>query len=111
MLKLLPPSDSLDLAEPTTGFFVELHTADDAVVFRRILHPPIRDSVEVFSETGPDSITRRSIENPTGVFAVLVPPLREAPHLVLRSSTTEGPDKRFRSAELGRFDLTPYLPR
>lgn len=110
--KAIPPTDPLESAQQATGFFIELHDRNDALVFRRAVFSPLRDSIEVFAPRGTGSISRRTIDEPSGTFSIVVPAMREAPSLVLRDDATDqGPDKTFRSAELGRFDLTPYLPR
>lgn len=107
--KELPPSDALELPDPVTGFFVELRSPDDVLTFRRIMHSPVRDSVEFFAEDG--SIARQPVSEPEAVFTVLVPALRDAPRLVLRDNATRSADRSLRTLELGSFDLTPYLPK
>ena len=110
--KALPPSDPLEAPDDVTGFFVELRNLDDQRLYRRAMHSPIRDSEEVFTPDDRESFTRVAIDKPTGVFTLVVPASREAPQLVLRNATNaRGADRTFISDEVGRFDLTPHLPK
>src|SRR5713226_3304661 len=53
------------------GYWMELHDAEDRVLFHRLLHAPLGDSVEVHS---PDGKIRRVSGKPgENIFEVLVP--------------------------------------
>jgi len=61
------------------GFWVELRDANDRVLFHRVLHLPLGDSVEVYSPDG--TIQREFGPTPESTFEVLIPDYDEATSL------------------------------
>jgi len=45
-----PPSDALDGFAGQKGFWAELRGADGGLLYRQVMHDPIRRDVEVFSD-------------------------------------------------------------
>jgi hypothetical protein len=82
---LVPPSDPIEGYEGQSGFWFELRDNAGSTLYRRIVRNPIQHHVEVHSQ--PDEpMSRRVLENPKGVFTVLVPDLPQADRLALVSS-------------------------
>lgn len=79
-----PPSDPIQGFAGQSGFWYELRDAGDNVLYRRIAESPITQEVEAFEPDG--SATRHVIEQPKGVFTVLVPDIPEADHVAIVSS-------------------------
>ena len=76
-----PPSHEIEGHQEEAGFWYELRDANDKTVYRRIMQSPIQTTVEVFSPEG--TITRRPVQNPSGVFQLVVPEISGASNLVL----------------------------
>jgi hypothetical protein len=107
-------------AGTNSGFWVELRDANGSVLSHRILHAPLRDSVEVYA---PDGAINRVTGSPSDAsFEVLLPDQGEASTAVLMGHDTAGRDATGRdmraaasvlradtatgSHELARFDLS-----
>jgi hypothetical protein len=91
------------------GFWMELRDASDRVLYHRLLHAPLGDSVEVYS---PDSEIRRDFGAvKQSVFEVLLPDDADARSIVLIGEYLDparARDDRARGArELARFDVPP----
>jgi len=100
-----------------SGFWMELRDANDRVLFHRLLHSPLGNSVEVHS---PDGKIRREFGAPVeNVFEVLVPDVEDARAIVMMGETltplspeeakAEGKDQQEGAAgsrELACFDLS-----
>lgn len=90
------------------GFWMELHDAEGQVLFHRLLHSPLGDSIEVHS---PDGKIRREFgavrEN---VFEVLLPDDARARSVALFGESLEPAVAREKgieaSRELARFDVS-----
>ncbi len=98
---LLPPSHQLDLPKPQAGFSFEVRDSGGKALYRRVIHPPIRTSVEVFEEDG--SIRREPVDKPSGIFVLLVPELDQGDSLVLLGSPEGAEAARVR--EIARIQL------
>ena len=109
--KAIPPTDAIETDYPLSGFSFELKDAGDASVFRRFMHSPIPDSVEVFPSEGRGPITQQTVRDPEGVFTVLVPVIREARALVFHDSPVEAGLRRRAAQELVRFDVGDLMER
>jgi hypothetical protein len=104
------PTDALSGYEGQQGFWVEVRSGQDEVLYRQVRDDPLRHDVEVFSPDPAQSVFRIPVENPSGTFSVLVPDLDEADHVALISSAA--PDMapeaaRGSATELARFSLRP----
>jgi hypothetical protein len=93
-----------------SGFWIELHDANGAVVGHRIIHTPLRDAVE---EHSPDGSIKRVVGAPaSSTFEVLLPDQDEAATAVLigpetRAATEAMPlSAAAGSQELARFKLS-----
>jgi hypothetical protein len=108
---IVPPADALSGFASEQGFWVEVRTAQEEVLHRRVMHDPLRQDVEVFSPDPAQSIVRTPVERPSGTFTVLVPDIDEADHVALMSSAAPGiaPEMADRgpATELARFSLQP----
>jgi hypothetical protein len=83
----LPPSDPVEGAEGQKGFWYELRDAQDRTLYRKVMHHPMRDDVEVFSnDPAQHNVTRHTVPNRKGVFVVLVPDTTEGHTVTLSSS-------------------------
>lgn len=88
---LAPPSQSLDPARGTSGFWVELRDAKNNVLYRRVMQNPVPPDVEVFDPE--EGLHRVAVDEPKGVFTVLVPDLPDAEQIAFVSSPMD-PAKR-----------------
>lgn len=89
------------------GYWTELHDAEDRVLFHRLLHAPLGDSVEVHS---PDGKIRRVSGKPgENIFEVLVPDEPLAKSIVLMGEPLEtkkaGSVREAGAKELARFGI------
>jgi hypothetical protein len=82
---VIPPTDPVVDVEGEQGFWVEVRSADETTLYRRILPDPFQRDVEVFSDDPEQSISWVPVAEPRGSFSVLVP-AGEADHVVLFSS-------------------------
>lgn len=89
------------------GFWMELRDAKDRVLFHRILHSPLGDSVEVHSPDG--KILREFGDVTENIFEVLLPDNANAKYIVLMGESLEPATSRKKSEEgsreLARFDV------
>jgi hypothetical protein len=96
------------------GFWVELRDAGERALAHRVLHLPLRDSVEVFSPDG--TIQREFGPSLEGTFEVLLPDHDEASAVVLfgdyldaakarRVYAEKGGESAQGARELARFEL------
>ncbi len=92
---LAPQSHSLDAPRATSGFWVELRDAKRNVLYRRVIQNPVAADVEVFDPE--EGVHRHAVEDPKGVFTVLVPDIPEAEEIAFVSSPTD-PAKRQNAA-------------
>ncbi len=107
-VEMIPPSsDPITLEEERSGFWYELQDKQGRVLYRRVVHNPIRFEAEVFSHHPEVPLTRTKIDNPQGMFQLLVPETHEAATLVLFSSPLEPEFAGEPARELARFQLTP----
>jgi hypothetical protein len=74
---LAPAGETERIEEGQAGSWVELRDANEQVLYQRTLHKPIRFEMEaVDSESG--TMRWYTIDQPTGVFELLVPDIPEA---------------------------------
>jgi hypothetical protein len=85
---VLPPSDALHGAEGHKGFWYELRDVHDRPLYRRVMHDPMREDVEVFSDDPKHTVGRQTVPNRKGTFVVVVPDT-EAGHAVTVSSSPQ----------------------
>jgi hypothetical protein len=90
------------------GYWMELRDKADRVLFHRLLHSPLANSVEVHSPDG--KIERIFGEPKENVFEVLVPDDANASAIVMLGETLEPSKvqeaKQAPSRELARFNLS-----
>ncbi len=102
---VLPPTDPLEFAERSTGFRVEVRSADGRLRYVRLMRDPRRQTLEVPPEDAAGTFQQADVARPRGTFAVLVPDL-EGPHDVVVVDRTAAPGTlQLRSDELARFAL------
>ncbi|CAM5370227.1 hypothetical protein [Streptomyces griseomycini] len=100
-----PPSDPLREREDAQGFWVEVRDAQQRPLYRRVMCDPVRRDVEVFSDEPEYSIARVPVDEPRGLFVVLVPDIANADHAALiRSPFGLRPTA---AAEVARFGFGP----
>jgi hypothetical protein len=105
---LVPPSDSLDDFTGQAGFWYELRDAAAQPVYRRIMENPIQFSLEGPPDD-PENMSdlhRVQVDNPLGVFTLLVPNLAEAQTLALVSSPLDSETLAEPATDLAVFDLS-----
>jgi hypothetical protein len=85
---LAPPDDEELLSQGDAGYWVEVRDDDGAVLYRQVLHDPIRTDVEVFPEDPSQPIERVALEHPQGVFQVVVPDLAAGSEAVLQGQAS-----------------------
>jgi hypothetical protein len=91
----VPPADATKTSH-RRGFWVEVRTAADDVLYRRVMTDPARIDPEVFADPK-DGRGPVPDPQPVGAFTVLVPNEEAATHVVLLGA----PPKR----EIARFPL------
>lgn len=84
-----PPSHDIAGHEGEAGFWYELRDANEKTIYRRVMQSPIQNTVEVFSPDG--TVTRRPVQQPKGVFQLVVPEISGADNLVLVGSPQPPP--------------------
>jgi hypothetical protein len=92
---LAPASHSLDVPRATSGFWVELRDAKNNVLYRRVMQNPVPADVEVFDPE--EGLHRHAVDDPKGVFTVLVPDMPDAEEIAFVSSPMD-PAKRQNAA-------------
>lgn len=108
-LDMIPPPSIGERPEAgkNGGFWLELRDADDRVLFHRVLHNPLGDSVEVHSPDG--RIQRVFGATQENFFEVLLPDDSNTKSIVLMGESLEPAMLRQRavsaSHELARFDV------
>jgi hypothetical protein len=103
---VVPPSDAVEGSEGQKGFWCELRDSQDRPLYRKVMHHPMREDVEVFSDDPRQhSVARRTVPNRKGVFVVLVPDLENG-HAVTVSSSPRSLARAHQPASvIARFDL------
>ena len=102
---VLPPSDQVQDFQEQTGFWYELRDARDRSLYRRVMHNPMQQDVEVFSDDSKQSIARQPVPNRKGVFVIVVPDTEEG-HTVTLSSSPQRVELAHQPArEIARFAL------
>jgi hypothetical protein len=88
---LTPPSDLTDGYQGQSGFWFELRDANDRVLYRRILHNPIRSHIE--APSGDPARPFMQVRKPQtkGIFELLAPELAGARTLVIFASPPADP--------------------
>jgi len=86
---LPPPSDTLKYNKKSTGFWYEIHDSSGLPIFRRVVHNPIQQAVEVRSDDRDRPLTWQEVKKASGQFVLMIPDLDKAAHLVLFSSPLE----------------------
>ncbi len=102
---VLPHSDPVQGVEGHKGFWYELRDAQDRPLYRRVMHNPMQESVEVFSDNPERSVARQTVPNRKGIFVVVVPDTEEG-HTVTLSSSPQRVQRTHQPAqEIARFAL------
>jgi hypothetical protein len=102
---ILPPSDPVQGFEGRKGFWYELRDAQDRPLYRRVMHNPMREDVEVFSDDPKQSVARQIVPNRKGVLVVDVPDTEEGHTVILSSSPRRAQLAHQPAREIARFAL------
>jgi hypothetical protein len=102
---VLPPSDPVQGVKGQKGFWYELRDAQDRPLYRRVMHNPMREDVEVFSDDPRQSVTRQIVPNRKGIFAVVVPDTEEGHTVTLSGSPRRVQLAHQPATEIARFAL------
>ena len=102
---VLPPSDPVQGSEGQKGFWYELRDAQDRPLYRRVIHNPMREDVEVFSDDPKQSLARQTVPNRKGVFVVVVPDTEDGHTVTLSSSPRRVQMAHQPATEIARFPL------
>jgi hypothetical protein len=78
-----PPDDSELLERGHAGYWIEVRTAKNRVLYRQVLHDPLQTDMEVFPADPSQPIERVPVQRPKGVFQVVVPDLPGGEQTVL----------------------------
>lgn len=102
---IVHPSHELKHQKDARGFWVEVLDNKRNTIYRRISENPIKHYAEVRSDDPDRPLSMVKIENPSGIFTILIPETREAQDVALFSSPLT-PEKMLRPAvEIARFEL------
>lgn len=114
---IAPPTDQLSGYEDEQGFWIEVRNDREQALHRQVMEDPLSRDVEVFSPEPERSVYRAPVEEPSGIFVVVVPELEEADHVSLMSSAAPSaaaarevsPEAAARApaTEFARFSLRP----
>jgi len=102
---VVPPSDPVQGVEGHKGFWYELRDAQDRPLYRQVMHNPMREDVEVFSDNSQQSVARQIVPNRKGVFVVVVPDTEEGHTVTLSSSPRRAQLANQAAREVARFPL------
>lgn len=101
-----PPSEPMEGSlKGQSGFWAEVRDEAEQPLHRQLMHDPVRHDAEVFSEDPERSVARIPLERPTGVFAVLIPEIEEADHLVFIGTPLEERPALAEARDIARFSL------
>jgi hypothetical protein len=85
--KVVPPSVTRDTQNNRSGFWFEITSDKQNVLYRRVIDNPIKTDIEVFSdEKETESISRYKISDIKGAFSIVIPDIPEAEGLDLFGS-------------------------
>jgi hypothetical protein len=104
----IPPASSpLTGFANQSGFWVELRDAAGKLLYRQILHKPIRFEAELLPDdpAAPRTPRQLPIANPSGRFSVVVPALADAATVVLVSSPLTHDAPASPAAPVASFNL------
>lgn len=107
---LAPPDDEDLLSLGEAGYWVEVRGDDDSVLYRQVVHDPIKTDAEVFPEDPSQPIERVQLDRPQGVFQVVVPDLPGGNHAVLKERASRQELREKPARQLARTPLRD-LPR
>ena len=107
---LAPPDDEDLLSLGEAGYWVEVRGDDDSVLYRQVVHDPIKTDAEVFPEDPSQPIERVQLDRPQGVFQVVVPDLPGGNHAVLKGRASRQELREKPARQLARTPLRD-LPR
>jgi hypothetical protein len=100
-----PPSDPVQGNQGPKGFWYEPRDVQDRPLYRRVMHNPMREDVEVFADDPKQSVARHTAPNRKGVFTVVVPDTEDGHNVTLASR----PSRRKRST--ASSDASAYSAR
>lgn len=83
------PSHELQAPDRQSGFWFQVEDAGGRVLYRRVMQSPIRFDTETVSNDPQRPLMRVAVDEPDGVFFLLVPLLREAQTVRVFSSPLE----------------------
>jgi hypothetical protein len=104
-----PPSDPLQAAGDAAGFWVELRDAAGRPLYRRIHQNPVRFEMEHLTDEADRPLAWGTVDEPRGVFVLIVPDLPAAQTVLLFSGPLGSESSGKPASELVRFDLKQYL--
>ena len=88
-VEMLPPPDDEELlSHGDAGYWVEVRDDDGEVLYRQVVHDPIRTDIEVFPEDPSQPIERVALDHPRGLFQVVVPDLPAGSQAVLHGQAS-----------------------
>jgi hypothetical protein len=99
----VPPSEPKVLEGDRWGSWIELRDAKNRVLYQQILHDPLPVDAEAPGEPDQGQLLRRPIDQPEGVFEVIVPNMAEARTLRLYASRMQAEPEP--AAELLRLPM------
>jgi hypothetical protein len=103
---LPPPPSPIPLHEGQTGFWYELRDRADKIFYQRATQNPIRFDEEIYSDDPKQPINRQPVEDPRGVFVLLVPNTPQGDVVVLFSSPLDPESSAQPAKEFARFIIS-----
>ena len=100
-----PPAELEPIKKDQAGFYYELVDAHGRPLYQHVIHNPIRLEEEVFSPEPNAPILTQKVEDPRGIFELLVPDAPDAHSVVLFSSPLDPAESGRPAGELARFQL------
>ena len=107
---LAPPDDS-ELLEPgQAGYWVEVRDKRNQVLYRHVLHDPLQTDMEVFPVDPSQPIERVPVQQPKGVFQVVVPDLPGGKQAILHGRASRQEIQERRTKQLVKSPLREKAP-
>ena len=101
-----PPAELEPIKKDQAGFYYELVDTHGRPLYQHVIHNPIRLEEEIFSSEPNAPILTQKVEDPRGIFELLVPDAPDAHSVILFSSPLDPAESGRPAAELARFQLT-----
>jgi hypothetical protein len=105
---MAPPSDPISDFTGQAGFWYELRDSSSNPLYRRVMQNPIQFDMEAPADdpNNDSGLQRVAVQNPSGMFTLVVPRLDQAQTLALVSSPLDPESLADQATDLATFDLS-----